>query len=337
MMIEIIPVTNGDEEIWQKYFELSQEISRIHYPGGYRADNTLEKFRKMLEPGASYTASGNFIITENSKPSAWLDMAVVGNEFYFGFDLLSENVPEKLLKSVLSKVNELMQEYNFNESEYFSQRETIINAFKDIDAPVSDEMITTRLNRADMNLQMYKDIVNGSELNGWKLECYTEIPADIIDDYINCMNEFSIDISTLNPFKRSYPPYTAETWKEQLESYNVKGMGLLIYILSHSDGKIAGMCSVFTDAYQKQVIRHNGGITGVTAKHRGKGIGKYLKAKMHLKLLEENKEFEYITTDTMPWNKHMFRINEEIGFKPYRKASCFKITREFLQNYINLN
>jgi hypothetical protein len=73
----------------------------------------------------------------------------------------------------------------------------------------------------------------------------------------------------------------------------------------------------------------------VPAKHRGKGIARYLKAKLYLKLLEENKDFKYITTDTMPWNKYMYKINSEFGFKPFRKGCSFRISRDFIKNYIN--
>jgi hypothetical protein len=54
-----------------------------------------------------------------------------------------------------------------------------------------------------------------------------------------------------------------------------------------------------------------------------------------LKMLKENKDFKYVTTDTSPWNKYMFRINEEFGFKKHRTGCSFKLTKELLNNYLN--
>lgn len=43
------------------------------------------------------------------------------------------------------------------------------------------------------------------------------------------------------------------------------------------------------------------------------------------------------TSDTMPWNTYMFRINEEFGFRFQRKGYAFKLTGEFIENFIKSN
>lgn len=109
-----------------------------------------------------------------------------------------------------------------------------------------------------------------------------------------------------------------------------------VFILFDIEENIAGLCWIFTNSKYKNTISHNIGLTAVEPKYRGKGIAKFLKAKLYLKLLKENKDFKYITTDTMPWNKYMYRINKEFGFKPFKKGASFKLTEEFIENYLNL-
>ncbi len=70
--------------------------------------------------------------------------------------------------------------------------------------------------------------------------------------------------------------------------------------------------------------------------HRGKGFAGYLKAKMYLKLLEENSDFTNIETDTMSWNTYMYRINEEFGFKPLKYGCEFKLTKDFVESYLEI-
>ena len=52
---------------------------------------------------------------------------------------------------------------------------------------------------------------------------------------------------------------------------------------------------------------------------------------MYLKIQEDYPDFEQIFTDTYPWNKYMYRINEEFGFKPFQKGYTFRFTKEYLE------
>jgi hypothetical protein len=36
----------------------------------------------------------------------------------------------------------------------------------------------------------------------------------------------------------------------------------------------------------------------------------------------------------MPWNTYMFRINEELGFKPHKEGFEFELTKEQLRKYL---
>jgi len=127
-----------------------------------------------------------------------------------------------------------------------------------------------------------------------------------------------------------------EDWKLRDNSEKLSGAKMLMYMLMTPENEIAAYCSLYVDKDNKETIRHSGGFTAVARAHRGKGFAAYLKAKMYLKLLEENKDFTNIETDTMPWNTHMYRINEEFGFKPFKYGCEFKLTSDFIKNYINL-
>jgi GNAT superfamily N-acetyltransferase len=139
-----------------------------------------------------------------------------------------------------------------------------------------------------------------------------------------------------NPYPAKAPDVTVEYVKAVMEMHKKNGTVNSMYILFNESAEIAGLCSVCIDSFRSETLRHVGTLTAVAAKYRGKGIARYLKAKLYLKLLEENKDFKYITTDTMPWNKYMYKINNEFGFKPYIKGCSFKITKEFLENYLKL-
>lgn len=105
------------------------------------------------------------------------------------------------------------------------------------------------------------------------------------------------------------------------------------YLYAMLDGKnLAAFSSVFVRNKGK-AIDHRGGLTAVGRNYRGEGLAKYLKANMYLKMLELYTDFEYIITDTYPWNKYMYRINEDMGFRPHKKICKFRFSKEFLKNF----
>ncbi len=55
---------------------------------------------------------------------------------------------------------------------------------------------------------------------------------------------------------------------------------------------------------------------------------------MYLKIREDYPNFRHALTDTYPWNKYMFKINEELGFKILCEGCIFKFTKENLDKIL---
>lgn len=186
-----------------------------------------------------------------------------------------------------------------------------------------------------MDLQNYNEIIKKfTNLKEYKLCFYNRVPDELMDEYTEFMSEIFSDIESLNPFKVEPTQLNKSDWLRKFDSDDASGAAMNMYLLLDSNGKIAACCSLFIDSYKRSRVRHVGGITAVKKEHRGKGFGKYLKALNYKMLLEVNKDFKFITTDTMPWNKYMYRINNEFGFRPYKQGYYFKLTKEFLKNYL---
>lgn len=332
--IKIEFVADTDNILWQKYFDLCQEISRKYYKGGYKPDKTPEEFRESFRVNShNLSVHEDYLVFEKGMPAAWFDISIIGNDLYFGFDVNADEVPNDILYAELSKLSESIQKYSCPEAVNFTFRESIADAFRNINAAVIEEMIISRIERENIDESFYDNIAANSELNNWKIVYYNEIPDSLLPQFIEFTCRIIEELTVLNPYSPKTYPFTMESWKENVERF---GTCLSAYFLFDSDDKIAGLCWAYFYKSSSSTLSHNGGLTAVEPRYRGKGIAKFLKAKLYLKLLEENKDFKYITTDTMPWNKFMFRINEEFGFKPHRKGTSFKLTKDFLENYLNL-
>lgn len=336
-MTEFISTKIDDKDLWLKFFNLSRDIARKHYPGSYKPDDTVEKFTKRRQDSAAGDPTyEQFVLFDNGTALGWIDASVWEDQLFIGFDLLSDEKLPSLMRHILSKANEIMDSKGFTEAFYHTYHGAIESLLKKANAKVYEEYNISRLERVNMDRAFYNGIVKDRPLNNLRLEYYTEIPESIIEQFTERINEYFSELVAINPFTIKVPPLTPDSYRRNTELLKTGGTTPGIYILFDND-IIAGLCWICFDSHNPETLRHIGGMTGVTKKYRGKGIARYLKARLYLKLLEENQDFRYITTDTMPWNKYMYNINNEFGFKLYVKGCAFKLTKEFLKNYPNLN
>lgn len=336
-MTEFISTKIDDNDLWLKCFNLSRDISRMHYPGSYKPEDSVEKFIKRRQDfSASDATYEQFVILDNAAALGWLDTSIWEGQLFFGFDVLSDEKLPDLMRHILSKADQLMNSKGYREAFYHTYHKAIENWLKKENAGVYEEFNISRLERANMDAAFYNSIVKVSPLNNWKLEYYGHIPDNIVEQFTIRINEYFDDFVSRNPYKIKIPPLTVNSYRKNTELLKSGGTAPGVYILFDNE-IIAGLCWICFDSHSPETLRHLGGMTGVTKEYRGKGIARYLKAKMYLKLLEENKDFRYITTDTMPWNKYMYKINSEFGFELYIQGCAFKITKEFLENYLNGN
>lgn len=333
-MISIQSINEDDVLLWKEYFTVSQQIQSKHYPQAFNSDLSFEEFKEQMLAGSdSSLFSKRFLVAVNNINTGWFECSEFEKTLYCMYDFIHEDLDEQELKFILGKVLELTAEAKCTHAELLIYRKLVMDHFCSIKAPVAEEILISRLNREDMDLSYYAQAAENKPVD-LDLRCFDNIPAEFINDFLNTMNECFDDRDTLNDVHNNYPPLTPEQWYEDKQRLSEAG-SKLEYLVLFDKNKIAGFCWVCVDSYRKEVIRHNGGLTAVKRAYRGRGLARYLKAKMYIKLLEENKDFKYITTDTMPWNTYMYNINREFGFKPYKKGCAFRLTSEFLKSYID--
>jgi GNAT superfamily N-acetyltransferase len=94
------------------------------------------------------------------------------------------------------------------------------------------------------------------------------------------------------------------------------------------DGVISGITDTEFFPYRPTIISQ--GFTGVRTDARGRGLGKWLKAKMLLHMRELYPAAEWVATDNAGSNAPMLAINKKLGFKQFRAASEYQMTRDEL-------
>lgn len=74
----------------------------------------------------------------------------------------------------------------------------------------------------------------------------------------------------------------------------------------------------------KEMIGYQGA-TGVLEIYRNHGLGRWLKAAMLLKVMEERPQVKFIRTGNADENAPMLKINREMGFQPYVASSICQV------------
>jgi GNAT superfamily N-acetyltransferase len=335
-MFEIINSRNFSDELWERYFDLYQEIHKKYYLNRYNPAYTSSELRSDI---ANKTVNDEgyeiFFILDNDKPVAWFYFTTLWDVLYLSYFVRDEEVNEALLNEILMISRQKMLSLNYSECFNSSYRKANKDAMINLTVPIIEEFVSLRLKRKNMDKLLYYSIINEFIHPEWKILEFNNVPAEFIDQYIECFNMAFIDMLKLSSINIKYQPLTPEQVLGNSAKEINNGKVQNIVILVDNENKVAGFSSVIADLNNKEVIDHSNGFTAVHPKYRGMGIGKYLKANLYISLLEKNAHFTGIITNTKKSNIYINKINAEFGFEPVGSGYVFKLSEEFLNYYLN--
>jgi mycothiol synthase len=94
------------------------------------------------------------------------------------------------------------------------------------------------------------------------------------------------------------------------------------------DGVVSGVTDTRWAPYSRTIIHQ--GFTGVRPEARGRGIGKWIKAAMLLRMRELYPDAQWVSTENAGSNAPMLAINKKLGFRQHRAGTEYQISRERL-------
>jgi mycothiol synthase len=125
---------------------------------------------------------------------------------------------------------------------------------------------------------------------------------------------------------------TAQQLRETEDGLAARGVERWTCYVRAPDGALAG--------YSELLWNHNRpaealqDMTAVWPARRGHGLGRWLKAAMLEKLLAARPQVAHVRTNNADSNGPMLRINQELGFRPYRAESVWQIEVARAQAYL---
>jgi GNAT superfamily N-acetyltransferase len=130
-----------------------------------------------------------------------------------------------------------------------------------------------------------------------------------LDDLV--MTDYSVTPEQLREWERRAAATSAQTWT---------------VVARAPDGTLAGFHAVNWRSSQPTIM--NVADTGVRSEHRGHALGKWLKAVVTLRTLDERPSVEEIRTGNADSNDAMLGINHAMGYRPLFSSTTWELAVE---------
>jgi GNAT superfamily N-acetyltransferase len=105
------------------------------------------------------------------------------------------------------------------------------------------------------------------------------------------------------------------------------------YLRHRASGKFAGYTETVWNPSRPEILRQD--MTGVFPQYRNKGLGRWLKAAMLDKVLQERPQVKYVRTHNADTNAAMLKINTELGFRQYLADTAWQVELQKVLEYLN--
>ena len=346
MEIEIksIDFRNATKEEWTMYHDFRRKMEAEEYPGDPILDDEKEE---VLMPSIydDFEVFAHYV-TPRDKPNHMIGMlrcryvsegapSYPGNEhimrnlLYVLKDYRNQGIGLSLLK-LATKYSE---KHGKSLMMTGTSQEDGRKALKKLGAK---EALSMRESRADLN------DVDWKMIEGWakegptrspdcKLEFFTKIPDEILEDYCKVYTEIS-NQAPLEELEIGDTVYTSEFWRKQEQKLEETGITWLSAIVRDKNGNIAGLTDVYYEPAHAPLIYT--GFTGVQENYRGSGKGKWLKGAMFLRIREEYPDVKIVVTTNATTNAPMLAINEQLGFKIHKERYSCQIETKNVIDYV---
>ena len=187
-----------------------------------------------------------------------------------------------------------------------------------------------RLKLADVDWKMMRRWVEEGQ---WRspatsLEVYDgRVPESMWDDY---SRELSTMLNSMpwEDLEHGEIVINADVMADWYARNEQAGRRSHAMVTREPDGVISGITDMMYATYNPTIVHQ--GFTGVRASARGRGLGKWLKAAMALRIHELYPQAQWFSTDNAGSNAPMLAINTKMGFKQFRVGSEYQISRDRL-------
>ncbi len=273
-----------------------------------------------------------FVIVRETSPSYEGTKHLVQFDIYILKDYRQEGIGKRVLKE--------LYEFAANQNKRLlatSSNNDDGKAFlKRIGAQIALMSVENRLNLDDVDWKMIEEWEKiGKKRNPEvKIESYLTIPDSIIEEYCKIYTEVT-NQQPLGDLDVGAIVFTPESYRHLEKMFADLKRPWITLVTIEPSSRLSGLTEIRYNPNRETFITQL--MTGVQEEYRGRGLGKWLKATMLLKVRDEFPKVKTITTGNANSNAPMLSINDRIGFKPHKETINAQMSIEQLAQYLEIN
>lgn len=265
-------------------------------------------------------------------------MQVESNQHILEFDLYvrpewrRQGLATELLKGIVKRAQE--------------KARTLLLANSSSTVPAGAAFLTgigARVGLALQENQLLLAAVDHALLQNWIAKAQERASALEIGCWVGSLPESELDALTVMMGAMNSAPrddlafedfvYTPEILRQDDASLTARGIERwFMYVRDPATGIYAGFTELFWQASNPEIMRQ--GDTGVMPAYRNRGIGRWLKAAMLQKVLNERPQVKAIRTGNAASNEAMLKINHELGFTLHKTFTVWQVERQVVEAYL---
>ena len=328
----------ADRAFWQRFHEMRRLRQQETRPDDPLVPDELEE--KSMQRDDPFHLKYRYEVSGDAKVLSWLYCESIkpgtpeyeSNKQFFDANIyvIPDRRRQRIATSWLPLVEQLMDRHGCTVLNLHAELEPGHEFLKWIGAEPKLTEIENRLNLADLDWDMVERWAAEGPARSpqTKLEIYDgKIPESKWEEFAP---QYSALINTI-PFEEmehgeiKITPEMLREWYTQME---MRGDLQHTVVAREPDGSISGITDIDWAPYRRTIIHQQ--LTGVDPKARGRGLGKWIKAAMLLRIRELYPDAQWIATENAGSNAPMLKINRDLGFKQYRIGIEYQLSREQL-------
>ena len=321
----------ASEELWQAYFALSEAIFLESRPNA-RLPNRDAVKRLISATSPLYTVQRTLVFDRARTPVAFM---------YIAYD--TELSPSYEHDAHVCQINvKVAKPFRRQGIALYLLRRLLDTAMAlgkdtiqaEVDHPAGKDFctaLTGELVHEETRHRMYMEEADWEVAQEWlkkgkerfpetTFEFFRECPDGDIDAFCQTYTE----IINERPTGEMDQTIITTPDSRQVEEQNMKKKGIEWYTMISREpgGEISALTDIMYNPKEPHKIVQY--FTGVSARHRRKGLAKRIKAEMLFKVEEQFPDVEYITTTMAPDNAPMMAINEQLGFQSRQTTDMYQ-------------
>ncbi len=342
--IRSFDLVNANDEDWETFYRFSCKTHEELFPDEPLQD--VETYRAGMISNLMFNDVNTYIVTRKDEPTetiGWLRCTFVkkdapsypGNEDFcrIHMTILDKYRQKGIGRKLLAIAYEHALERNKAQFTGILLNNASRVLLRLIGGKEALSVRISNLNMKDVDWDLMKQWVHEGPQRSptSSLEIHLSIPDSILEEYCNIYTEV-LNQAPRGELKTGDEVYTPEKWKKLEDEVRKRGKTWITALVKEQNGDIAGLTDVDYNPSTPTIMYQY--LTGVQEKYRGRGLGKWLKGVMLLKIHDEYPAVEVVSTGNATSNEPMLAINEKIGFSPKQELYMFQVDLQKVKEYL---